>query len=107
MTKSDWKAQYLSLSQGITEPENTVHSAQVHVNDPAYLSTAYLTPVSNRYENVETINIHANDVRHENNGVVEIMTSGHISATDQMYTRNESNISLEDQSENLYNEINT
>lgn len=106
MTKSDWKAQYLSLSQGITEPENTVHSAQLHVNDPAYLSTAYLTPVSNRYENIETISINANDVRHSS-GVVEIMTSGHISATDQMYTRNESNISLEDQSENLYYEINT
>lgn len=106
MTKSDWKAQYLSLSQWITEPENTVHSAQVHVNDPAYLSTAYLTPVSNRYENIETISINANDVRH-NSGAVEIMTSGHISATDQMYTRNESNISLEDQPENLYNEINT
>lgn len=106
MTKSDWKAQYLSLSQGITEPENTVHSAQLHVNDPAYLSTAYLTPVSNRYENIETISINANDVRH-NSGVVEIMTSGHISATDQMYTRNESNISLEDQSKNLYYEINT
>lgn len=107
MTKSDWKAQYLSLSQGITEPENTVQSAQVRVNDSAYLSTAYLTPVSNRYENIETINIHANDVRHLNIGVVETTTSGQIHATDQMYPRNEPTISLEDQSENVYNEIYT
>lgn len=106
MAKRDGKTQYLSLSLGNTEQENTVQSTQVRVTDSASLSPAYLTPVSNRYENIETINIHANDVRNENNGVVET-TSGQIHPTDQMYPRSEPNISLEDQSENVYNEIYT
>lgn len=107
MTLSEWKAQYQSLSPGITEPEITVQPAHLRVSYSAYLSPAYVSPVSNPYENIETISFHANDVRHENNRVVEIMTSGQIRATDQMYTINGPSISLEDQSENVYNEIQT
>lgn len=107
MTKSDEKTQYLSLSLGNTEQENTVQSTQVRASDSASLSPAYLTPVSMCYENTETINTHANGVRNENNGVVETTTSGQIHPTDLMYQRSEPNISLEDQSENVYNEIYT
>lgn len=89
----------------MTEPENTIQSAQVRVNDSAYLSPAYLFPVLNRYENMETISLHGNDVRQENNGVVESTTSGQIHDNDQMDTRNEPNIFLEDQSEIVYHEI--
>lgn len=102
MTMSEWKAQYQSLSPGIMEPENTVQPAHYRVSDSAYLSPAYLNPVSNRYENTETISRHANDV---SNSVVQVMKSGQIRATDQMYTINGPNMSLEDQSENVYNEI--
>lgn len=102
MTMSEWKAQYQSLSPGIMEPENTVQLAHYRVSDSAYLSPAYLHPVSNRYENKETISLHANDV---SDSMVEVMTSGQIRATDQMYTINGPNMSLEDQSENVYNEI--
>lgn len=104
---SEWKAQYQSLSPGITEPETTVQPAHLRVSDSAYLSPTYLSPVLNRYENIETTSLHADDVRHVNNSVVEIMTSGQIRSTDQMYTINGPNISLEDQSENVYNEIQT
>lgn len=105
ITQIEWKAQYQSLSPGVTEPEITVQPA--HASDSAYLSPAYLSPVSNRYENIETIGTHGSDVRQENNSVVEIMTSRYIGATDQIYTINEPNTSLEDQSENVYNEIYT
>lgn len=104
---SEWKAQYQSLTPGITEPEITVQPAHLRVSDSAYLSPTYLSPVLNRYENIETTSLHADDVRHVNNSVVEIMTSGQIRSTDQMYTINGPNISLEDQSENVYNEIQT
>lgn len=102
MTMSEWKAQYQSLSPGIMKPENTVQPAHYRVSDSAYLSPAYIYPVSNRYENKETISLHANDV---SDSVVEVITSGQIRATDQMYTINGPNMSLEDQSENVYNEI--
>lgn len=102
MTMSEWKAQYQSLSPGIMKQENTVQPAHYRESDSAYLSPAYLNPVSNRYENTETISLHASDV---SNSVVEVMTSGQIRATDQMYTINGPNMSLEDQSENVYNEI--
>lgn len=105
ITKSEWTAQYQSLRPMMTEPENTIQSAQVRVNDSAYLSPAYLFPVLNRYENMETVNLHGNDVQQENNGVVESTTSGQIHDTDQMDTRNEPNIFLEDQSESVYHEI--
>lgn len=105
MTMSQWKAQYQSLSPGVMEPENTVQSAHYRVCDSAYLSPAYLYPVSNSYDNIETTSIHANEARHENNSVVEVISSGQIRATDQMYTINGPTISLEDQSENVYNEI--
>lgn len=104
MTMSEWKAQYQSLSPGIMKPENTVQPAHYRVSDSAYLSPAYIYPVSNRYENKETISLHANDV---SDSVVVVMTSGQIRATDQMYTINGPNMSLEDQSENVYNEIPT
>lgn len=102
MTMSEWKAQYQSLSPGIMKPENTVQPAHYRVSDSAYLSPAYLHPVSNRYENKETTSLHANDV---SDSVAEVMTCGQIRATDQMYTINGPNMSLEDQSENVYNEI--
>lgn len=102
MTMSEWKAQYQSLSPGIMKPENKVQPAHYRVSDSAYLSPAYIYPVSNRYENKETISLHANDV---SDSVVEVMTSGQIRATDQMYTINRPNMSLEDQSDNVYNEI--
>lgn len=102
MTMSEWKAQYQSLSPGIMKQENTVQPAHYRESDSAYLSPAYLNPVSNRYENTETISLYASDV---SNSVVEVMTSGQIRATDQMYTINGPNMSLEDQSENVYNEI--
>lgn len=54
---------------------------------------------------METVNLHGNDVQQENNGVVESTTSGQIHDTDQMDTRNEPNIFLEDQSESVYHEI--
>lgn len=102
MTINEWKAQYQSLSPGVMEPENTVQPAHYRVSDSAYLSPAYLNPVSNRYETTETISLHANDV---SSNVVEVMRSGQIRATDQTYTIDGPNISLEDQSENVYNEI--
>lgn len=99
---SEWKAQYHSLSPEGMEPQNTVQPAHYRVSDSAYLSPAYLNPVSNRYENTETISLHENDV---SSSVAEVLRSGQIRATDQTYTINGSNISLEDQSENVYNEI--
>lgn len=104
ISDSEWKAHYQSLSRGVTEPEHTVQPANLQINDSVYLSPSYHSPVLNRYENIEIINLHANDEKRVIYGVVETTMNGEIRATDQMYT-NEPNISLADQSENVYHEI--